>query len=88
MSSDEPTMLYYDADGKRVAADDPGAVRQFLSDDDARPDSGKKAPAVFGLSAAADDSDDDADDEDEAPADEKAQGEPPATKARKSSANK
>lgn len=38
---DEPKMLFYNAEGKRVKADDASAVRQYLSDDAARPDAAK-----------------------------------------------
>jgi hypothetical protein len=38
VASDEPTLIYYNADGKRVKEGDASAVRQYLSDDAARPD--------------------------------------------------
>lgn len=41
-NADEPVMLFYDAAGKKVSADSPAAVRQFLSDDPNRPDASKE----------------------------------------------
>lgn len=67
---DEPKMLYYNAAGKQVPAGDPSAVKQFLSDDEARPDSGKKPSAVFGLADVVEP--DDEDDEDELDAEDAA----------------
>lgn len=73
MANDDPVVQYYDADGKHVSEPVAGG-RQYLSDDPIRPDGPKyAAPKVFGLPAQ--------------PI-EKAQAAPPATKARKSSANK
>jgi hypothetical protein len=44
--SEEPTMRYYDADGKAVKEGDASAVVQYLSDDPNRPDSkGQGTPA-------------------------------------------
>lgn len=36
--ADEPILVYYDANGNPVPEGDPRAVRQFLSDDENRPD--------------------------------------------------
>ncbi len=87
--NDEPKMLYYAANGKQVPEGDPSAVRQYLSDDEARPASGIKLSAVVGLPPTPADADvPAADDGDASAAKEKAQVKPAAIKARKSSPNK
>lgn len=49
MSSDQPTMQFYDGDGKRVDEGDPSVRRQFLSDDPARPDATDEERAGSGI---------------------------------------
>jgi hypothetical protein len=86
VANDEPTLLYYDADGNRVAEGSETAVRQYLSDDPARPDAPGRSNVV--TSTAEPETDEVIEATKEPAPDQKAESAPKNTKARNSSDNK
>jgi len=85
--SDDATLIYVDADGNEVPEGDPRAVKQYRSDDEARPTVKTKTSKSKAAADAAADDEPETDDGAEAkakttPPEDKAVKAPKATKAR------